>query len=141
MAPAGHRGKGSGALFLAQRNEALDLHSEDRRTCLKQRLNHTPDFTKPEQLPKNLLRCHRPTSSCRPKPSDSTGNDKRTLKQEILKSELHFTNHKTLMPTVCHNTQAISLVPKPLTKRNPLADYSFKTRNACGIGGIPLNPL
>ena len=64
MVVASHRGPGSVALLRPQSSGLLNLQYEDRGTCLKPRLSHTPSFAKPQQLSKRLLRCHRQSSSC-----------------------------------------------------------------------------
>ncbi len=64
MVVAGHRGPGARAFLRPQRSPLLDLQYEGRGTCLKPRLNHTPDFAKPQQLSKRLLRCHGRSPSC-----------------------------------------------------------------------------
>ncbi len=63
MVVAGHRGPGARAFLRPQRGRLLDLQHEGRRTCRKPRLHYTPSLTKPNQLSKSLLRCHRRSSS------------------------------------------------------------------------------
>ena len=64
MVVAGHRAPGSVALLRPpQRDNLLNLQHEPRGACINSRLDYTPSLTKPQQLSKRLLWCHRPVSS------------------------------------------------------------------------------
>ncbi len=64
MVVAGHRGPGPSTHLRPQVRLFLHPQQEGLGTCLKLNLHDTPCHTKPQQLPKRLLRCHRRSSSC-----------------------------------------------------------------------------
>ena len=65
MVVAGHRGSGARAFPRPQVRRFLHFQQEGRGACLKASLDYTPSLTKPQQLSKHLLRCHRRLSSRR----------------------------------------------------------------------------
>ncbi len=59
MVVAGHRGPGPSTLLRPQVRRFLHLQQEGRGACLKPSLHDTPCLTKPQELSKRILRCHR----------------------------------------------------------------------------------
>jgi len=80
MVVTGHLGASPSAFFRPQLGGLLDAQDERRGTGLEARFHHSPCLTKPQQLSKCFLGCHRTASSSgRQAPPDSTGNGEEPL--------------------------------------------------------------
>jgi hypothetical protein len=93
MVAAGHRGHGSRAFLRPQGSVVLDLQYEGRRTRHKPLFHHTPSLPKPKQLPKRLLGCHRPASSCGRQAPVSTRNDEELLIMSVIAVSLALSGY------------------------------------------------